>query len=280
MDLKYSFFDFDDNLLHLDTKITMEFFDGVEWTPINLSTPAYAMNRNNPLYRIPQINGQPDYDTAFANFRDIEGKQNTFFEDCVHALNKGHFAPSYEAFKRCMINGHHLFIVTARGHEPQTIKNVVRHFVYEHLTTEERIEMRKNIMDFVYLYNTPVKGDVIEDYLDECQYIGVSSYSFAATVQPHELPAGTTEYDIAKTEIGKEIVIKRFITKCIANRDKAGSKVKSISIGFSDDDLKNVKKITETFTEAKAIYPDVKFVIYDTSRNEDGTTNYIKNIIT
>jgi hypothetical protein len=278
MDLKYSFFDFDDNILHLETKISMEFYDGAEWIPSQLSTPAYAMNRNNPLYRLPMVDGKIDYDVAFGNFRDIEGRANTFFEDCVDALNNGRFAPSYEAFKRCMLNGHHLFIVTARGHEPQTIKNVVRYFVYEHLSEAERETMKVNITKFSGLYSLPIADDVIESYLDDCQYIGVSSNSFAASIQPHELSEGEV-YDIAKTEIGKEIVIKRFIEKCVANRDKAADRIKSISIGFSDDDMRNITKITETFTEAKSTYPDVKFVIYNTSRNEDGTTNYIKTVI-
>jgi hypothetical protein len=275
MELKYSFFDFDDNILHLDTKITLEYYNGTEWTPVQLSTTAYALNRGNPNHRIPQLNGTPDYDRAYENFRDIDGKTNTFFEDCVHALNVGNYAPSFQAFKDCILNGYYLYIVTARGHEPQTIKKVIEYFVYEYLTDDERELMKQNIMRFKYIYNTGIEDCVIQEYLDNCEYIGVSSRSFINSIKPHEI---TSPYDISKTEDGKEIVVNRFIYKCIANRKKAGDKIDSISIGFSDDDVKNITKITETFRSAKMLYPEVKFAIYDTSRNPDGTTNYIKTI--
>jgi hypothetical protein len=275
MNLKYGFYDFDDNILHLDTMITMEFFDGNGWSPIQLSTTAYALYRSSPNYRIPQLDGTPDYNRAYENFKDIEGKTNTFFEDCVQALNTGTLAPSFNSFKECIMNGYYMYIITARGHEPGTIRRVVEYIVYNYLTSDERDIMKQNIMRFKNIYNTGLEDCVIREYLDNCEYIGVSSRSFINSIKPHEI---TEPYDISKTEIGKDIVIKRFIEKCIANRDKAGDKIKSISIGFSDDDKRNITKITETFTLAKMTYPDVNFVIYDTSRNSDGSTNYKKII--
>jgi hypothetical protein len=278
MELRYSFFDWDDNILHLDTKITLEYYDGVEWTPVNLSTTAYALNRGNTNYRIPQLNGTPDYDRAYENFRDIDGKTNTFFDDCVYALKAKSFAPSFQAFKKCILNGHHVYIVTARGHEPRTIQKVVEYFVYHYLTDAEREIMKQNIEQFKSIYNTNNNTEkcVIREYLDNCEYIGVTSRSFVNSIKPYEL---SSPYDLSKPEDGKDIVVNRFIQKCVKNRIKGGDKINSISIGFSDDDVRNLFKITETFKIAKEVYPDVKFVIYDTSRNVDGSTNYIKNVL-
>ena len=43
-------------------------------------------------------------------------------------------------------------------------------------------------------------------------------------------------------------------------------KYKKISLGFSDDDLKNVKAVEKFIDEQlKVMYPEVHFVIYDAS---------------
>ena len=45
-DFKYYIFDWDDNILHMPTKIRMEYRpDGGEWRPVEMSTSTFALVR-------------------------------------------------------------------------------------------------------------------------------------------------------------------------------------------------------------------------------------------
>src|ERR1035437_2422076 len=115
--LAYAAYDWDDNLLHMGTKIHMEKKDGDSWIPVDLSTEEFAKARGDKEnYRYAS--------DAFAEFGD-SGKRgsNAFLEDVKQAISKGRFAPSWSKFKQTLIDGSIFAIITARGHEPETIKN-------------------------------------------------------------------------------------------------------------------------------------------------------------
>jgi len=72
----------------------------------------------------------------------------------------------------------------------------------------------------------------------------------------------------ANPEHAKQVAIEHFVKKLLdgVKTYVVKGKYKKISLGFSDDDIRNVKGVEEFIeTELKKLYPEVNFVIYDTS---------------
>ena len=144
-DFKYYIFDWDDNILHMPTKIRMEHLeDDGTWKPVEVSTSTFALVRaDEEHYRPPSDGG---WAAAFANFEDPpspdgyggqvqsdEDKNNCFILDTLDALEKVEHGekpgPSYNALKKTLREGRLFAIVTARGHSPKTIERAVRIFI-------------------------------------------------------------------------------------------------------------------------------------------------------
>ena len=68
-------------------------------------------------------------------------------------------------------------------------------------------------------------------------------------------------------EHAKKVAIEHFTKKVFDNVKKlVGSEYNKFSIGFSDDDLGNVRAVEQFIEEElKVMYPEIHFVIYDTS---------------
>jgi hypothetical protein len=125
-DLKYYIFDWDDNILHMPTHIHLERRreDG-KWEPHSVSTAVFSVIRTDQEnYRAP-----PDgWEDAFRDFRDIDvNNENVFLRDTRTAIDRvvreGERAgPSFEKFRKTLIEGRLFAIVTARGHSPAIIR--------------------------------------------------------------------------------------------------------------------------------------------------------------
>ena len=102
----------------------------------------------------------------------------------------------------------------------------------------------------------------IDFYLDEMgEYYPVSSKEFG------ERFGIDTELTAANPEHAKKIAIEHFIKKVFDNvKTLVDSDYKKMSLGFSDDDIRNVKSM-EIFIEEELnkMYPEFHFVVYDTS---------------
>ena len=88
-DFKYYIFDWDDNILHMPTKIRLEHLaaDG-QWKPVEVSTSTFALVRSDTAhYRAPSEGG---WAAAFRNFEDPQdpNARNSFIEDTVAALER------------------------------------------------------------------------------------------------------------------------------------------------------------------------------------------------
>jgi len=281
-EFKFYIFDWDENILHMNTKINMEKMEKDKWISVEIPTSKFTEVRKNPKYRIPHTNNKPDYDKAYINFRDNGLKGNdTFLIDCIDAIDNLNVGPSYLAFKKCIIEASIMIICTARGHYMNTIRKGVQYFIDTQFTPIEFKLMLNNMKifydNFVGKYNKNV--NLIDEYLNYCDFIGVSCEKFISSINKNDIPDGHI-FDPSNTELGKIIAIERFIKKCVNFSKKSKNTIKTIKIGFSDDDLGNINSITKIFkNKLKKIYPDVIFNIYNTSKNDDGTKNYIKHII-
>lgn len=279
--LTYYCFDWDDNILHMDTKIIMEKLVNNKWVETPVSTTDFAYFRKNPLYRIPlKENGSPDFDKAYSNFRDVKN-DNIFLNDVIDAINNKKFAPSYEAFKKCLINGKLFAIITARGHEPLTIRRAIEYFIDTQLNKNEKNIMKKNLLFYYDIFGEELKDNntLLDNYLSLCEYIGVTSQYFINSISSDMIPEGET-FTPNNTELSKKIAVTSFSKKCIQYGEKLKDRDVVIKVGFSDDDKHNVKSIAELFVNnLKGEFPNVEFSIFDTSKNEDGSKNYRESII-
>ena len=275
-DFKYYIFDWDDNVLHMPTKIRMERLgDDGAWRPVEMSTSTFALVRADVAhYRPPSEGG---WKAAFADFEDRPGS-NTFIEDTVAAMEKIEHGerpgPSYNALKKTLREGRLFAIVTARGHSAATIEKAVRVFIRYALTEDEREEMMGNLRGYRRWIDGVKDGEFGTDaeeldyYLGMCRYSAVTNDMFKERmandpIYREKLATATTA---AKPELAKEFAIRDFVEHVFHMLRRAGRLDRSVSIGFSDDDVGNVKAVSEFIrSELSRRFEGIKFVVYDTS---------------
>jgi len=274
-DLKYYIFDWDDNILHMPTKIRMEHLetDG-SWKPVEVSTSTFAMVRTDTAhYRAPG----GVWAEAFRNFEDSPGRDN-FLEDTLDALERVAHGekpgPSYSALKKTLVEGRLFAIVTARGHSPKTIERAVRLFIKYALDATEREKMMSSIRGYRQWIDGVGDGEFGTDaeeldlYLSLCRYSAVTYGGFAERMQadPIYQEKLATATIAAKPELAKEFAIRDFVEHIFHMLRRSGTLDRSVSIGFSDDDKGNVKSVSDYIQrELSKRFEGIKFVVYDTS---------------
>jgi hypothetical protein len=273
-DFKYYIFDWDDNILHMPTKIRLEHReDDGSWKPVEVSTSTFAMIRADvEHYRAPADGG---WRAAFRNFEDEPGKDR-FMEDTIAALEKVEHGekpgPSYNALKKTLREGRLFSIVTARGHSPATIEKAVRVFIRYALSEQDRQEMMSNLRGYrQWLDKVEEFGSDAEEldyYLGMCRYSAVTYDGFKERmandpIYKEKLAAATTA---SKPELAKEFAIRDFVEHIFHMLRRCGGLNRSVSIGFSDDDRGNVKSVSRYIkSELAKRFDGIKFVVYDTS---------------
>ncbi len=277
-DFKYYIFDWDDNILHMPTKILMEHLDPETgmWMPVEVSTSTFALVRGDTLhYRAPTAGG---WDAAFRNFADPEnaGEPNRFIEDTMAALAKvaqgEKPSPSYSTFKKTLVEGRIFAIVTARGHAPATIEKAVRLFIANALTPLEREMMMSNLrgyrrwLDKVESFGTD--EEELDYYLGMCRYSAVTYPGFRRRMADDPIYSEklATATQASKPELAKEFAIRDFVEHVFHMLRRTGGLGRSVAIGFSDDDKGNVKSVSNYIkAELSRRFDGIKFVVYDTS---------------
>jgi hypothetical protein len=245
--LLYYAFDWDDNILYMPTAIRMERKEGDEWVPEDVSTAKFAEVRTDNNYRLSK--------EAFSNFRD-DGPNGPaiFLEDAKKAISSGKLGPAWNDFIECLSSGALFAIITARGHESETMRNGVEWIIDNVLTEEQVYSMYNHLMMYAYhfaddrgesqeriLVGKPSENKLVKEYLDNCDYVGVSAPSRGGSP--------------ANPEKAKEEALLEFQEKINDYATKIGLKAK---IGFSDDDLKNVKHIEDLYANlSKERFPNI-----------------------
>lgn len=256
--LHYYCFDWDDNILHMSTVIHVDKKEGDNWVPMDVSTEEFAKIRNDKEnYRLRDNNP----DEAFNEFKD-EGPRadQAFIEDVKDAISQGRFAPSWDKFLQCLVDGSIFAIITARGHEPNSIKEAVRYIIETQLNQQQQDEMMQNLMGFNEEFDEPFEM-LIDEYLDLNYYFGVSSNYF---MKKFKKQLGITPGGALNPEKAKEVALKYFIDKMHKYGKEIGAQVR---IGFSDDDPKNVEHVEKVMRGELSIkYPLSTLRVYDTSK--------------
>ncbi len=268
-DLKYYIFDWDNNILHMPTRIHLERkTESDVWVPHSVSTALFSVIRNDDeQYRPPE----GDWEQAFREFRDVNvDDENVFLRDTKTAIDRvtrgeAQPAPCFIKFRQTLTEGRLFAIVTARGHDPLVIRSAVRYFIDTVLTSSEHQDMMRNLWGYLECFDQHHQflrdEDVLDNYLNLNRYHGIMSSHFKQLLQEQETATETPE-------AGKQFAIKDFVEHIIRIAHERGLD-KPISVGFSDDDLNNLNAVQNYIRQELARqFPRVKFVIYDTSDPE------------
>jgi hypothetical protein len=214
-DLKYYAFDWDDNIVHMPTKILVQDEDGNE---VGMSTDDFAEFRHKigqePFtYKGNKIVGYAN--SPFRNFR-TEGDKD-FLVDSLRA-KKG---PAFDDFREAINNGSIFAIITARGHNPNTIKEAIYNYIIEGFNGIDKDELIKNLKKYRSFVGEDEMTDeeLIKSYLELNKYHPVSFGDDKGAVNPEEAKVSAME-DFVSYIRGMAAVLnkKAFLKMDIANK--------------------------------------------------------------
>lgn len=233
----FYFFDFDDNIAHLATPLVIfhketnneQLLSSQEWA-------LYHSQIGKPGPFSDYYINFDDHTGSFRYFRDQSheelkrlGLKNQFFvEDLASALNlpdlqwKG---PSWDCFYHATFNQRPISVITARGHDPETLKAGIRLWVEQKI-----LPMEPN-----YLSLFPVSRPEVRKQLGD-----------------HDLAFSAAEL---KQKAIRASVDKAFEVFGYSPHHR---------FGMSDDDPKNIQLIYQEMKRLKADYPEVSFFMIET----------------
>jgi len=229
----FYFFDFDDNVAFLSTKIFL--FEKVTGREIALSTGDYAQVSKTVGKSGPYKNYEVRFDDttgSFRRFRDLPSSEiekamkQPFIEDLLEVLAQEDLkwkGPSWTGFYYATYNQRPLSVITARGHHPDTIKAGI-----EALKEAGHIPCSPN---FLGIY--PVSHPDTKTLLGE---------------------------DNASVARLKQLAIRRSVEEAFRHYGYSPHH----RFGMSDDDPHNIELILEEMLSLKKDYPEVAFFLIET----------------
>lgn len=246
----FYFFDFDDNVATLATPIII--FHKVTGHEVQLSSSEFAKHHREVGISGLFIEYFIDFDDingSFRNFRDqnlaimdkVKGKKQKFIEDIQEALTKKDFdwkAPSWNCFYHAAHNQRPISVITARGHEPETIKRGI-----DLLVQDGHLSKSPNYLSIYPVSNPEIKKS---------------------------LSGGDANASVADLKRG---AIRESVEMAI---EKYGYSDHH-RFGMSDDDAHNVELITEEMKTLKQDYPEMSFFVIQTFKDSFTKTEVLQH---
>ncbi len=231
----FYFFDFDDNVAHLQTKIVV--FHKRTGAEVEVSTTDFPivlkeMGAQGSEWELYEVRDIPS-NGSFRNFREmpkdqLDGRPQPLVHDMLEAMQNPNLewrGPSWNFFAHAVNNNRPVAVITARGHHPHTIKRAV---------------------DLMVL-----SGDLDA----HPNYLSVYPVSHPDTRR--EL--GDSDFKLSTAEL-KKIAIKSAVTDAFACYGENPYH----RFGMSDDDPHNVALIVEAMRDLKTEFPENAFFAFNT----------------
>ena len=231
----FYFFDFDDNVVHLHTKIIV--FHKVTGAEKEISTTDYPVV--HPL--LGKVGGEWEHFEArdqgttnsYRNFREVpadllKGAHQPLVADMLSALQNPYQdwrGPSWAFFEKAVNNNRPISVITARGHHPYTIRRAI-----DLLVLSGDLGAHPN-----YLSVYPVSNPEVR----------------------HQL--GDIDMKLSTAQL-KKIAIKVAVADAFACYGHNPHH----RFGMSDDDPYNVALIVDAMRELKQLYPENAFYAFNT----------------
>lgn len=234
----FYFFDFDDNVAYLRTPVVL----------FHKRTEKELHLASNEYYKVRHLLGDKDspfehyrFDSndksgSYKFFRDqdhsiwerLVGKKQIFEKDLIDVLKDLDLnwkAPSWDFFYHATFNKRPISIITARGHNPETLRKGMERFV-----------------DYGYLPHLP-------------NFLAILPVSHT----PTRKELGDTELKLSIPEL-KKLAIRKSVFQAIENYGED----KPHRFGMSDDDPANVDLIKVAMTDLKEEFPHMAFFVIST----------------
>ena len=241
--MKYYSFDWDDNIVHMPTKIMLLDNQGNE---VGMSTYDFGIYRE----MIGKVNFEYENKTIVGFAKDSfrffrKENDHLFLENILLATP----APAFEDFKEAINNGSVFSIITARAHTPSTIREGIKLYIYSNFNGISKDKLIESLKQYRYIVNNNnlTDDELIDYYLDLCKYYPVNYFT----------------YDKINTEDAKVIFFNEFYDFCkkifkyfrkninIKRKLLGIDKIPNhFMIGISDDDLKNNKTYKEKLNKS------------------------------
>ena len=251
-DAKYYAFDWDDNLMFMPTTIVLLSDDDEE---VHMSTEDFAEYRHQVGIEPFTYKGTTIVDFASDEFRNFGVKgDKRFLLDCMMAP----IGPSWNDFVECVNGGSIFSIITARGHNPKTLKEAVYNLIMANKNGLDTSELATNLYRYRNIGNEisddkktrPLTPNELREYLNLCKFYPVS-FGGGSAVNPEEGKNKAIKKFISycqemARELGKraffknDILRKESYTEYLQTSDNERYTAK---IGFSDDDERNAKSM-------------------------------------
>lgn len=233
----FYFFDFDDNIIFLTTSIIV--FHKETGAELALGSGDWARLHHT----VGKTGALKDYEVrfddkngSFRNFRDhhpdelekLGMKRQLFIEDVAEALGfpdlqwKG---PSWECFYHAAFNQRPVSLITARGHDPETLKHGIRELVGRRV-----LPIEPNYLSIFPVSHVPTRA-----------LLGDESMKMSVAELKQRAIRASVERAI---EVYGDSPHHRF--------------------GMSDDDPKNIQLIVEEMTRLKSRFPEMSFFMIET----------------
>lgn len=241
-DLKYYAFDWDDNIVHMPTEIMVITDDGEE---IGMSTEDFAEYRHKIGKEDFDYEGKKIVGFAEKPFRNFSVNGDRQF--MVDAM-KAEIGPAWDDFKEAINNGSIFAIITARGHNPKTIKEAVYNYIVSNFGGINKDELIKNLKKYRSFVDEQDMSDdeLIRTYLELNKFHPVSFGDEKGATNPEEAKVLAMK-DFVNYIKGMAAILnkKAYLKQDIGNKFKPKMPV----IGFSDDDLRNVEVMKKAFAD-------------------------------
>ena len=237
----FYFFDFDDNVAFLSTPLIL--FHKQTKQELALSSGEWAHIHSTIGITGPYADYEINWDDqsgTFRCFRDHDNealhrlglKRQIFVEDLAGALGSPDFqwkGPSWSCFYHATFNQRPVSVITARGHQPSTIRDGIKLMVNQGF-----LPMEPN-----YLSVYPVSH------------------------RPTRLHLGDIELTQTTAEL-KQSAIRKSVEMAIETYGYSPHH----RFGMSDDDPKNIELITQEMKRLKTQYPEMSFFMIETEHGQ------------
>jgi len=241
-DLKYYAFDWDDNIVHMPTKIIVKTDVGNE---VGMSTDDFAEHRHQIGKKPFDYNGDVIVNFAenpFRNFR-TEGDKD-FLIDSMRAK----VGPAFNDFKEAINNGSIFAIITARGHTPNTLKEAIYNYIIDGFNGIDKDQLVKNLKKYRTFVDEDEMSDdeLIKSYLELNKYHPVSFGDDKGVANPEEAKVRAMDDFVNYIKAMSAVLNKKaYLKNDIGNKFIPAKP----SIGFSDDDIRNVEVMSKHFKD-------------------------------
>jgi len=241
-DMKYYAFDWDDNIVHMPTKIVLKTEDGDE---VGMSTDDFAEYRSIIGKEDFEYNGETIVgfgEDPFRNFRTAGDKD--FLVDAMRAK----LGPAFNDFREAINNGSIFSIITARGHNPNTLKQAVYNYIIDGFNGIDKDQLVKNLKKYrTFVDEDDMTDDeLIKSYLELNKYHPVSFGDEEGAANPEEAKVRAMEDFVSYIKGMANLLNKKaFVKNDISNNFVPEQPI----IGFSDDDVRNVEVMSKHFKD-------------------------------